>query len=201
VAALEWHSRSLRDRRWQTMRLHFGRDVTPEAVVAFLDAVAGLHRHASVVLEVRADHARIRHYLSSDQATLDTLRASMRALLPSLRLEPAEPMTNVTYRSGRAVRLRGRLRVVRSDGLAEVSAGLLAAVQPLGRDEHLLIRWVLQAGRPQRVPQPQDPNGRALPSEHRRLLQLKNEGSVLRARGLVAAATHPRRAPRICSVA
>jgi hypothetical protein len=199
VATLEWHSRRTRDRHWQTVRLHFGRDVTSEAVIAFLDAVAGLHRHASVVLEVRADHAHINHYLSCDQATLDTLRASIRALLPSLRLEPAEPMADVTYRCGRAVRLRGRLRVVRSDGLAEVSAGLLAAVQPLGKTEHLLIRWVVQAGRPQRVPQPQDPNGRALPSEHRRLLKLKNEGSVLRARGLVAAATHPRRAGHLLS--
>jgi len=86
VVALEWQTRQDRDKSWQTVRLHFGRDVTTEAVVAFLDAVAGLHRHASVVLDVRADHARISHYLSSDRATLDTLRGSARALLPSLRL-------------------------------------------------------------------------------------------------------------------
>jgi hypothetical protein len=199
VAALEWHSRRLRDRRWQTMRLHFGRDVTPEAVVAFVDAIAGLHRHASVVLEVRADHAHISHYLSSDQATLDTLRGSARALLPSLRLESVEADADSPYRYGRSVRLRGQLKVLRGDGHAEVSAGLLSAVQPLGKTEHLLIRWVLQPGRPQRVPQVQDPNGRTLPSEHRRLLKLKNEGSVLRARLVVAIAAHPERARHVLS--
>jgi hypothetical protein len=199
VAVLEWHSRSLRDRRWQTVQLHFGRDVTPEAVVAVVDAIAGLHRHASVVLDVRADHAHISHYLSSDQATLDTLRGSTRALLPSLRLESVETATDVPYRYGRAVRLRGRLKVLRGDGHAEVSAGLLAAVQPLGKTEHLVIRWVLQPGRPQRVPQVQDQNGRTLPSEHRRLLKLKNEGSVLRARGLVAMTAHPERARHVLS--
>jgi energy-coupling factor transporter ATP-binding protein EcfA2 len=201
LAALEWDSRRIRDRRWQTVRLHFGRDVTPEAVIAFLDAVAGLHRYASVVLDVRADHAGITHYLSSDQATLDTLRGTTRALLPSLRLEPVEASAaaGVPYRFGRSVRLSGRLKVLRSDTQAEVSAGLLAAVQPLGKAEHLLMRWVLQPGRPQRVPQVQDPNGRTLPSEHRRLLKLKNEGSVLRARGLVAVASHPERARHVLS--
>jgi hypothetical protein len=194
IVALEWQARQALARSWQTVRLHFGRDVTPEAVVAFLDAVAGLHRHASVVLDVRADHAGISHYLSSDRATLDTLRGSARALLPSLRLEPVEASADAPYRYGRTVRLRGRLKVLRSDGQSEMSAGLLSAAQPLGTTEHLLIRWVLQPDRPQRVPQPQDPNGRMLPSEHRRLLKLKNEGSVLRARGLVAVAAHPERA-------
>jgi energy-coupling factor transporter ATP-binding protein EcfA2 len=199
LAALEWHSRHLRDRRWQTVRLHFGRDVTPEAVITFLDAVAGLYRYASVVLDVQADHAGISHYLSSDRATLDTLRGTARALLPSMRLEPVEAAAaaDILYRSGRSVRLRGRLKVLRSDTPAEVSAGLLAAVQPLGEREHLLMRWVLQPGRPARVPQPQDPHGRELPTEHRRLLKLKNEGSVLRARGVVAVASHPERARHV----
>ena len=69
LVLLEVQTRRARDRRWQTVRLHFGRDVTPEAVVAFLDAIAGLHRHASVVLDVHADHQGISHHLSSDQAT------------------------------------------------------------------------------------------------------------------------------------
>lgn len=182
LTAMELHARRSRDHRWQTVHLHFGRDVTPESVVAFLDAVAGLHRHASVLLDVRADHHGISHYLSSDQATLDTLRGTARALLPSLRFEPVNNDADVTYRSGRSVRLRGRLKILRSDGAAEASAGLLAALQPLGQNEHLLIRWTLQPGRAEQVPQTQDEHGRTLPSEHRRLLKLKNEGSVLRAR-------------------
>lgn len=198
LTALELQARRIRDRHWQTVRLQFGREVTPEAVVAFLDAIAGLHRHASVVLDVRADHQGISHYLSSDQATLDTLRGSGRALLPSLRFEPIEHDADVAHRHGRSVRLRGRLKVVRSDGPAETSAGLLAAVQPLGQNEHLLIRWTLQAGRAEQVPLTQDEHGRASPSEHRRLLKLKNEGSIIRARAVVAVATgHPQRAAHL----
>ena len=200
ILTLIWQARQARASSWQTMRLHFGRDVAPEAVVAWLDAVAGLHRQAVVVLDVRADHRGVSHYLSSDRSTLDTLRGSARALLPSLRFEPVETGDPVAYRAERAIRLRGRLRVLRSDGLIEASAGLLAAVQPLGPTEHLLLRWTVQPGRPEQVPQVQDSNGRPLPSEHRRLLKLKNEGSVLRVRGLLAIATaHPERARHVLS--
>lgn len=200
LVALEWRTRQVRSGSWHTVRLHFGRDVTPEAAQAFLDAVAGLHGHASVVLDVRADHRDIGHYLSSDRATLDTLRGSARALLPSLRLEPVDTNRVISYRYGRVVRLRGRLRVLRSDATTEASAGLLAALQPLAATEHLLLRWTLQPGRPQQVPQVQDSNGRPLPSEHRRLLKRKNDGSVLRARGLLAiSAARPERARHVLS--
>lgn len=195
LALVEWHARTTRARRSQRVVLHFGRDVTAETVVAFLDAVGGLHRHACVVLDVLADHRGIRHVLASDPATLDSLRGTARALLPGLRLTPAEDTPALDYQAGRSIRLGGRLRVVRRDRLPETSAGLLAAMQPLGKAELLLLRWTLRPGRAQQVAQVQDPHGRQLPSEHRRLLQLKNDGSILHARGLVAVRTgHPERA-------
>ena len=194
LALLEADVHRTQARSWQTVRLQFGRDTAPEAVIAFLGAVAGLQHRASVVFEVRADEQGISHYLSADRATLDSLRGSARALLPSLRLEGIEPATDIAWRSGRSVRLCGRLKVLRSDGLPDVSAGLLAALQPLGRNEHVCLRWTVQPGRAEQVPQAQDELGRTVPSEHRRLLKLKNEGAVLRARGVLAAATHPERA-------
>lgn len=199
IGSLELHARSLRDRQWGTVRLCFGRDVTPEVVVAFLDALAGLPGHAAVVLDVRADYRGIDHYLSSDHATLDTLRGTARALLPSLRLESVDAEPHINYRYGRVIRLRGRLRVLRSDGPTEISAGLLAALQPLGQREQLLLRWVVQPGRAEPVPEsrPSSTVGH-VPSEHRRLSKLKNEGSVLRVRGLVAVATErPQRAAHL----
>src|SRR6266508_4829579 len=72
---------------FQTVQLHFGRDVTPEAMTGVVDCISGLHMAARVVLDVQSNHAGIRHYLHSDQATLETLRGSLRAVLPSLRLE------------------------------------------------------------------------------------------------------------------
>jgi energy-coupling factor transporter ATP-binding protein EcfA2 len=197
LGGIELHARSTRDRRFQTVRLQFGRDVTPEAVVAFLDAMAGLPHHASVVLDVRASRDRIEHFLRTDRPTVDALRGTARALLPSLRLEPVDSEDVVGYCRGRSIRLRGRLKVLRSDGLPEVSAGLLAAVQPLGANEHLLLRWTLRPGRAEQVPQTHDEHGRAIQSEHRRLLKSKNEGSVLRARGLVAVAARPGRAAHL----
>ena len=87
LAAIERRERAA----YQSVRLHFGRDVKPEAMTAVVDRLSGLHPGAHVVLDVQADHQGISHYLHSDQATLETLRGSLRALLPSLRLEAAKP--------------------------------------------------------------------------------------------------------------
>ena len=179
----------------QSVRLHFGRDVTPEVMTALVDRLSGLHRGARVVLDVRADREGISHYLHSDQATLETLRGSFRALLPSLRLEAVKPCLRPdhAYRWGRALRLRGRLRVVRDDTAAETSAGLLAALQPLGEKERVLYRWLIRSGRPMTVPSAG--SGQSIETEERRRLRNKNAGSVVQARGLVVVeAGHPKRA-------
>jgi hypothetical protein len=180
------------------VQLHFGRDVTPEATKLVVDRLAGLHPGARVVLDVRATGEGVHHYIHSDQATLETLRGSFRALLPSLRLEPAKPMLKPeqAYRFGRMIRLRGRLRVLRDDATSETSAGLLAALQPLGKDELLLLRWVVRPGRPFTVPAAG--SGINIETEERRRLRKKNAGSVVRARGLIAVqAGHPKRASHL----
>src|SRR5205807_2345435 len=84
-----------------------------------------------VVFDVRANHHGISHYLHGDQATIETLRGSLRALMPSLRFESATPCLKPveTYSYGRMVRLRGRLPVLLDDDLPETSAALLAALR------------------------------------------------------------------------
>ncbi len=182
--------------QWQSVELRFGRDVSSEAVVALLDRLAGLHRGASVVLDVRAEADGVAHFLHSDQATLDTLRGSLRALIPSVRLLSADAAESSAYQYGRAVRLRGRLRTLRADSTDETSAGLLAAVQPLGAKERLLIRWVIRPGQAVAVPRARD--GQLIEPEDRRRLRIKNEGGVVCARGLVAVhAGHPKRAAHL----
>jgi energy-coupling factor transporter ATP-binding protein EcfA2 len=185
---------------WQSVRLHFGRDLTPEAVSAVLDAMAGLPPNVSLVLDLSADHAGISHYLHSDRVTLETLRGSFRAVLPNLRLEPVEtpPLPAGAGLRARSIRLCGGLRVLRQDNVAETSAGLLAAMQPLRKGERLLLRWLIRSGRPAMVLREQP--GQAAPSERSRLLRAKNDGGVLRARGLVAAsAKRPQRAWQLLS--
>jgi energy-coupling factor transporter ATP-binding protein EcfA2 len=183
---------------YQSVELHFGRDVTPDAVTAVVDRLSGLHPGARLVLDVRADHSGIAHYLHSDQATLETVRGSLRALLPSVRLEPIDPSLRPLeqYQFGRSIRLRGRLRALRDDALTETSAALLAALHPLGKDERLLLRWVIAPGRPFTVPPAG--SGINIETEERKRLRNKNQGSVVRARGLLAVqAGHPARAAHL----
>jgi hypothetical protein len=191
LATIELRER--RGRQWQTLRLQFGRDVTEEMLVAVVECLAGLPPGRTVVLDVEANAEGITHYLSGEQATLESLRGSFRALMPSLRLvaDKERPAEGFTY--GRLLRLRGRLGVLRSDGLVEVSAALLAALQPLGRQERVLLRWWVRAGRPVRVSQVT--RGKQIPADVLMQLKAKNAGSVVRASGVLAVdAGHRKRA-------
>ncbi len=191
LTIIEWRERGSRE--WQTVRLLFGRDLTEDVMVAVLESLAGLPSDRTVVLDAEADAIGIAHYLSTDRATLDGLRGSLRALLPSLRLVEDGERSSVTYTSGRVLRLRGRLGVLRSDAIPETSAGLLAAMQPLGESERLLLRWWVRSGRAVTVPQEQ--HGQALPSETLKRLRIKNSGGIVRAVGLVTVRTgHRKRA-------
>jgi hypothetical protein len=188
VAVIEWRER--RGRQWQTARLLFGRDLTADAMVAVTECLAGLSSGRTVVLDVEADARGVRHYLSTDRATLDGLRGSLRALLPSLRLV-AEERTPVAYTAGRVLRLGGRFGVLRNDRVSETSAGLLAAMQPLGKSERMLLRWWVQPGRAVTVPHVE--RGKPLDADAMRQLRAKNAGGIVRASGLVAVRTGERR--------
>lgn len=190
----------VRERRrpgqYQRLELRFGRDVTPEAVVAVLGRTAGMHRHAYLALEVQADKAGVRHYALADQSTIDGLRGALRANAPSVQLESLDLLTRGEIRAGGSIRLCGRLRTLRSEAPEELSTGLLAALQPLGDKERVVMRWLLRPGRPMTVPRARD--GQLIEPEDRRRLRIKNEGSVLLAHGsIVVTAGHPRRAAHL----
>lgn len=186
----------LRERRrpgqHQRLELRFGRDVTPEAVIAVLDRIAGLHRFACVALEVQADHDGIHHFISSDQATINSAETGLRAHLPNVELCKAELLAPKGRLVGGAVRLRGRLGTLRSEAPNELSSALLAAFQPLGQNERIVLRWLLRPGRPMTVLPAR--SGTVVEPEERRRLRIKNAGSVLLAHGSLAVeAGHPRR--------
>jgi hypothetical protein len=180
--------------RVQSVEMTFGRDITPDIMKAVVDRLAGLHQGARVALDVIADADGVHHLLRSDQATIDTLRASLRALIPTLRLTPAPAgmSPEATFIYGRTIQLRGRLGVIREDLPTETAGALLAALQPLGKDERILLRWVVRSSRPVTVPS----NGQAnIESEERRRIRDKNQSGVVRARGVIAVQSgHPDRA-------
>ena len=174
--------------RWrrtaQTVELRFGRDLAPEAVIGMLEQL-GAARAGVVILDLAASHHGVRHLVTTDRTTLDRLRASLRALSPSSRLVPAQ-LPDGPWTAGRGISLGGRLQTLRDKGIAESSAALLAAAQPLAPSEHLLLRWVIRPGRPQQVPRVE--HGVAVEPEDRRRLRLKNDGGIVLAHGIVLAA-------------
>jgi energy-coupling factor transporter ATP-binding protein EcfA2 len=189
LAVAEWLSRRGRPR--QTVRLLFGRDLAPDAVVAVVDSLAGLPADRTVTLETEAVGHRIEHYLTTDRGTLDHLRARLRALLPSLRLTEDKDHPARAFSYGRVLRLRGRLGVLRTDGIKETNASLLASLHPLGQSERLLLRWQIRPARAMAVPQTL--SGKPIGAEVARLLRSKNAGNVVRARGLIAVQTGERK--------
>ena len=178
------------------VELCFGRDVTSEAVLAVLDRVAGMHRHACPAFEVVASHGGVRHFAEADQATIDNLEGALRAHLPRVQLSNARSAPHEKRVFGGSIRLGGRLRTLRVDAPGELSTGLLAALQPVGQGEQIVVRWIVRRGRQMTVPYPR--GGQLVEPEERRRLRIKNEGSVLLAHGTLAVrAGHPRRAAHL----
>lgn len=138
-----------RDRVMEVVELRFGPDVSEDAVWGVLGGMSGLPTSTRVVLEIVGDSDGIRHYLRSDRATIETLRAHLRGLLPGVRLETVDPPTAVAWRSAARLRWSGRHPLLRTDRGSETAAALLGALSGLQAHEQVLVRWTLQ---PQRGP-------------------------------------------------
>jgi DNA polymerase III delta prime subunit len=192
LAAISWNERRTRGPR-VSVELRFGADVTAATVEAMLAAVAGLPNRSVVALDVVADHDGIRHLLHADQATLDVLAGQWRGMLPSLRLEPAD-VTASDWSGGAELGLSDSGVVLRRDAVREAAAALLGALQPLGRDEVLMLRWQLSPSRP---PARSSTELEAVPA---RALREKYAAAVLEGVGVVAArAGDPKRAAHLVS--
>lgn len=134
----------------QTVTLGFGSDLNTDVVQSMIATITGLPSSAVVIVDAVSNADGIRHYLHADQATLDTIRGQWRALLPSLRCDQPHDLPAVEWQAGAVLRLSGREPILRTDAVAEASAALLGALQPLGQDEALLWRVMMApATRPQ----------------------------------------------------
>lgn len=178
--------------QYQRLEIRFGRDVTVDAIAAILERVAASHRFTVLAVEVQASHDGIRHFLETDQATVDVVRGALRSHLPSAQLLPAPGSRECDVRVGGAIRLRGRLGTLRTDNPSGVSSGLLGALQPLGASERIVLRWLVRPAVP--APAPGVRDGQLLESEERRRIRAKNEAGVLLGHGTLAVqAGHPQR--------
>lgn len=190
LVVVELHDRKRRHRLAHTAEIRFGRDSSPASVVAVLDLL-GSRRGGPLTFDLLASHGSTRPFVTGDRAALDHLRAALGAPLPGVRLLPAKPPATGSWAHGRTVSLRGRLRTLRDDLEAHSASGLLASLQPLGREERLLVRWTIKPARAAQVPRVEQ--GVAVEPEDRRRLRAKNAGGLVAAAGLVAVDAHDAR--------
>lgn len=129
-------------------RLKFPRELDEGAVIAALTVFSGVSHQTRLVLDVTATDAGITHYLAVTTASTETVAASLRAAVPSLRLtadDPPEPVTD----NRMLLQLSPMVAALRSGNPASASAALLASLYPLGKREAVRLRWQLRpAARP-----------------------------------------------------
>jgi hypothetical protein len=135
------------DERRMSFRLHFPLDLREEAVVAVLRALAGLPHgrpfvFRSLVFEVMSTDNQIGHYLQVPRSWAESVRAQLAASIPGLRLEPLDVLPLPALGRACEVSLTDDWQPLRSDTIPATVSSLLATLQPLGRDEAVVIQWV-----------------------------------------------------------
>jgi hypothetical protein len=133
--------------------LRFPQGLEQDAVLAALSSFSGLPSRSRLVLELSATAAGISHRLSVSSRHTELVTASLRAAIPSLRLEAAIPPP--TQRRGLLWQLTPRVATLRTDDLGAIAAGLLSSLFPLRGGEAVSLRWRLRS-----APLPPLPAGR-----------------------------------------
>ena len=137
-------------------QLRFPHDLEQDAALAALSSFSGLPSRSRLVLELSASAEGIVHRLGVSPSHTELVTASLRAAIPSLRLEPVE---TPTQRRGLLWQLTPRLATLRTDDLGAIAAGLLSSLFPLRGGETVSLRWHLRS-----APLPPLPVGRAASS-------------------------------------
>jgi hypothetical protein len=124
-------------------RLRFPRELEEDAVLAALSSFSGLPHRARLLLELSATAEGITHHLAVSPSSAETITASLRAAMPSLRLDasaapPREPAERLLWQ------LTPALSALRTDDLPATAAGLLSSLFPLNEGETIRLRWHLR---------------------------------------------------------
>jgi hypothetical protein len=136
--------------------LRFPRDLTPAAVTAFFNGLSGLAgsrwqraiRPRAVVLEVSAKAGGITHRLFVPESQAGFVLATLRATLPGVTATPDEAPALARPVAAAGLGLSNLHRPLAVERSAEISTAILAALQPLGRQEHLVVQWVVSPAGP-----------------------------------------------------
>lgn len=177
--------------------LKFPADLAREDVERFLASLTGLLppwwrrivAQPVVSFELVAEAGSISHRVSIPVAARGYLESSFQAHLPGLRYQPVKPGDPWLPQKAAEYRTNTDARPLRVDGEG-IAAGILAAVQPLGKDERLIVQWMLTAGWPVRPPRA------SKPSENR----LVTDVELMNSNEQVAARRNKLRAPLLLAV-
>jgi hypothetical protein len=121
-------------------RLRFPRELTDDAVRAALSAFSGLPHGSRLVFALAATPTEIAHHLAVSASMADSVAASLRAAIPSLRLDGVEaPQSDHMRRL--LWQLAPASAAIRTDELSATSASLLASLYPLDAGELVELRW------------------------------------------------------------
>ena len=123
-------------------QLRFPRDLEQDAVLAALSAFSGVPSRARIVLELHANSAGIKHRLGVTHDA-ESVTATLRAAIPSLRLEAIEREPPTGHRL--LLQTSPALAALRTDDLGAASAGLLSSLFPLKQGESVCLRWSLRS--------------------------------------------------------
>jgi hypothetical protein len=131
----------------------------PVQVSAVWDGLAGLPYTTELIAEIVASEGSITHSLLVPKPALQSVRATLVAGIPSLRVTEAPPSPS------ESATLSLRLFIstptlLSGDNLASASRSLLSGLAHLRASETVVVRWALSPGRARPRPEPTDPTPR-----------------------------------------
>jgi hypothetical protein len=124
-------------------RLSFPNDLTQEAVLAALASFSGVPYPTRLVFELSASREGIAHHLAVSPKAAESVLGSLRAAIPSLRLDQVEPPTR--RHTLRALwQVSPATAVIRTAELPAIAADLLASLFPLNGQETVRLTWTFR---------------------------------------------------------
>jgi hypothetical protein len=136
--------------------LRFPYGVEGDGALHFLtDLLAGLPRVAAVrtfdvaIVDVIASEGRIQHFLELPQARVEQARSNLYASVPGARLLEVEKASLSLPSAVVELALTNPYLPLRVDTAAATNRSILAAMQPLRREERLQLSWILSSVEPQ----------------------------------------------------
>lgn len=148
------------DGRRKTYKLGFPSNMDAERVAAWIRSISGTLRGRpsslfgvpTITFEMWSDNRGITHLVKVPWEHADYIIAQLRSLVAGLRAVPETDVPVAKWTRAVEVALTHKSRQLRIYNAADMSASLLASVQPLAEGEKMIMQWVVTPAIPQHKP-------------------------------------------------